>query len=84
MLFGNLTYEELKLAAKQDWLILVPTGCIEQQGPHLPVDFDTWFVAQVCISSSDLAKEEYGFHHWYCQRSHSDQHRNIVALVRVI
>ena len=60
MLFGNLTYEELKHAAKQDWIILVPTGCIEQQGPHLPVDFDTWFVAQVCIASSDLAKEEYG------------------------
>ena len=24
-------------------LAILPTGCREQQGPHLPVDFDTWF-----------------------------------------
>ncbi len=35
--------------AARGWLVIVPTGCTEQQRPHLPVDFDTWFVERLCV-----------------------------------
>ena len=52
MKYGDLTYEEIRDSARQDLLAIIPTGCTEQQGPHLPVDIDTWFVEQVCNAAS--------------------------------
>ena len=60
MKYGDLTYEEIRDRARQDWLAIIPTGCTEQQGPHLPVDIDTWFVEQVCIAASAKANADYG------------------------
>ena len=60
MKYGDLTYEEIRDSAHQDWLAIIPTGCTEQQGPHLPVDIDTWFVEQVCIAASARADADHG------------------------
>ena len=60
MKYGDLTYEEIRERARQDWLAIIPTGCTEQQGPHLPVDNDTWFVEQVCNAASSKADADYG------------------------
>ena len=60
MRYGDLTYEEVRECADQGWLAIVPTGCTEQQGPHLPVDFDTWFVEQVCNAASERVVRDYG------------------------
>ena len=60
MRYGDLTYEDIRDRLSQDWLAIVPTGCTEQQGPHLPVDFDTWFVEQVCNAASEKAAGAYG------------------------
>jgi len=62
MRYGDLTYEEIHERALQGWLAIVPTGCTEQQGPHLPVDFDTWFAEQVCLAASDKAEGDFGVH----------------------
>jgi len=62
MRYGDLTYEEIREGAQQGWLAIVPTGCTEQQGPHLPVDFDTWFAEQVCLEASGKAEKEFGIH----------------------
>lgn len=62
MLYGDMTYQEIHERARQGWLAVVPTGCTEQQGPHLPVDFDTWFVEQVCLAASEKAECEFGIH----------------------
>ena len=57
MKFGDLTFEEIRDLAGTDCLAIVPTGCTEQHGPHLPVDFDTWFAEHVCVSAAKrLAK----------------------------
>lgn len=40
--------------------MVVPTGCTEQQGPHLTVDFDTWFAESVCADAASHAKEVHG------------------------
>ena len=60
MRFGDLTYLEIRERAKDGWLAVVPTGCTEQQGPHLPVDFDTWFVETVTLTAAEKAAQDYG------------------------
>jgi creatinine amidohydrolase len=60
MRYRDLTYEEIRDRAHQDWLAIVPTGCTEQQGPHLTVDCDTWFVEQVTVAASEKAKHDFG------------------------
>ena len=58
--FGDYTYLELKSLADAGCLAILPTGCIEQQGPHLPVDFDAWFAESVALEAAQLAAESYG------------------------
>jgi creatinine amidohydrolase len=41
--FGELAWQEVRTLAADGAMAVVPTGCTEQQGPHLPVDNDTWF-----------------------------------------
>lgn len=41
---------------------MVPTGCTEQQGPHLPVDFDIWFTEHVILAASEKAELDFGIH----------------------
>ena len=60
MKYGDLTYEEIRDRAHQRCLAIVPTGCTEQQGPHLPVDFDTWFADQICNAASEKASRDHG------------------------
>jgi creatinine amidohydrolase len=59
MRFGDLTYREIHSRAQEGWLAIVPTGCTEQQGPHLPVDFDTWFAEAVCMSAARQLARQY-------------------------
>jgi creatinine amidohydrolase len=58
MRFGDLTFEEIAERASAGWLVIVPTGCTEQQGSHLPVDFDTWFAETVCVAAAERLAAE--------------------------
>ena len=60
MRFGDLTFQEIQIKVKEGCLAIVPTGCTEQQGPHLPVDFDTWLVERVCLEAANQFIEKYG------------------------
>jgi creatinine amidohydrolase/Fe(II)-dependent formamide hydrolase-like protein len=60
MKYGDLTYQEIAERVAAGWLALVPTGCTEQQGPHLPVDFDTWFAETLLLAASEAATRQYG------------------------
>jgi creatinine amidohydrolase len=51
--FGSLTYDELNGLDRGQTVVLVPTGCTEQQGPQLAVDFDTWFAQELCEAVAD-------------------------------
>jgi creatinine amidohydrolase len=57
--FGYLTYQEIRECAQQDWLAVIPLGCTEQQGPHLPVDFDTWFAESLMVAAAEQAAREH-------------------------
>jgi creatinine amidohydrolase len=58
--YGNLTYQEIRDRAAEGFIAIVPTGCTEQQGPHLPVDFDTWFAERLMWAVAARARSEYG------------------------
>jgi len=60
MKFGNLTFQEIHERAEEGWLAVIPTGCTEQQGPHLPVDFDTWFVESVSLAAAEWGHKNLG------------------------
>lgn len=62
MNYGALTYREILDKARAGCLAIVPTGCTEQQGPHLPVDFDTWFAETMAQAAADYAQ----VHHAIC------------------
>ena len=59
MEFGKLTYQEIKDAARSNWIAIIPTGCTEQQGIHLSVDFDTWFVGKLCNAASSMVADRF-------------------------
>lgn len=60
MRYGDLTFLEIKERVNNDCIAIVPTGCTEQQGPHLPVDFDTWLAEAPMNAVSDYTEEYYG------------------------
>ncbi len=53
MRFGDMTFEEIARAARAGAIAVVPTGCTEQQGPHLTVDNDTWFVESLTLAAAE-------------------------------
>jgi creatinine amidohydrolase len=58
--FDALTYEEVAARAAAGALTVVPTGCTEQQGPHLPVGFDTRFADALCAAAARRARDAHG------------------------
>ena len=54
MRYTDFTYEELRDLVRRVRAVFVPLGCTEQQGPHLPTDFDTWMITRLC---EDIAAE---------------------------
>lgn len=60
MKFGDLTFGQIRECTKAGCLAIVPTGCTEQHGPHLPVCFDTWFVERACWAAAERLDTEYG------------------------
>jgi creatinine amidohydrolase len=59
MRYGELTYPEIRDRAEAGWLAVIPTGSIEQQGPHLPVDFDTWLAETVTVAAAEQAARDH-------------------------
>lgn len=62
MRFGDLTFQEIRQCAARGDLAIVPLGCTEQQGPHLPVDFDTWFAETLMLAAAERVGRLYGVH----------------------
>jgi creatinine amidohydrolase len=60
MRFGDCTYREVSALAANGAVAVLPLGCTEQQGPHLPVDFDTWFADALVSAAADQAEAEHG------------------------
>jgi creatinine amidohydrolase len=60
MKFSDLTYHEIKGLIQKSALAVLPTGCTEQQGLHLPVDFDTWLAERISIAAAERLEAQTG------------------------
>ena len=60
MRYTDFTYEELRDLLPSVDAAFIPLGCTEQQGPHLPTDFDTWMITRLCWEIADMLEGEHG------------------------
>ncbi len=60
---GDSTWEEIHKLDKQNTVIIIPTGSIEQHGPHLPLKTDSFIISEIAFRkkgffvSSDLKSQ---------------------------
>jgi len=56
--YSDLTSDEIRDAAQADAVLVLPVGCTEQQGPHLPVDNDSFLISAFVTGAARLAQQE--------------------------
>jgi creatinine amidohydrolase len=52
ILYERLTWPQIREAARDDKVIIIPFASIEQHGPHLPVDVDLRLAREVCMRAA--------------------------------
>ena len=65
MQLQHLLPHQLKLAVDEGWPLLVPAGCIEYHGPHLPLGVDTLVVEELCRRVAARTKAVVAPPFWY-------------------
>lgn len=56
--FDKLTSPEVDSLDRERTILVLPTGCTEQQGPHLPMDADTFQVSLFLSEAARRARQE--------------------------
>ena len=56
--YDKLTWPEIREAAAQERVIVLPVGSTEQHGPHLPLDVDNFLCQQVCEGAAKLVPDD--------------------------
>jgi len=56
VLYERLTWPQIRDAARDDKVILIPFASIEQHGPHLPVDVDLRLAREVCMRAASRSE----------------------------
>jgi creatinine amidohydrolase len=56
--WGNLTWDELREAAKRKPVVIQPIGATEQHGYHLPLNTDNYIVTRLCDAAARKAPDE--------------------------
>lgn len=56
--YDKLTWQEMRAAAAQERVILLPVGSTEQHGPHLPLDVDNFLCQSVCEGAAELVPDD--------------------------
>ena len=49
--YAELTWPEADEAAKQNKVVVLPIGSMEQHGPHLPLDYDYYIADRCCLEA---------------------------------
>lgn len=60
MNFADLTYTQIRAHAQTGAVVFLPLGCIEQQGPHLSVEFDTMMVTAMARAIAERMESHGG------------------------
>src|SRR5438552_2686994 len=53
LLYERLTWPEVRRAAAEDRVCLIPVGTLEDHGPHLPVDTDDRIITEICRRAAE-------------------------------
>src|SRR5437870_6272869 len=56
--YERLTWPEVRRAASEDRVALIPVATLEDHGPHLPVDTDLRIAAEVCARAAEEAPDD--------------------------
>jgi len=56
--YDKLTWPEMREAAAQGRVIVLPVGSTEQHGPHLPLDVDNFLCHSVCEGAARLVPDD--------------------------
>ena len=51
--YGRLSWPEVRRAAEEERIPIVPIGTLEDHGPHLPIDTDVTLVEAVCRGAAE-------------------------------
>src|ERR671936_2271622 len=57
-LYERLTWPEVREAATEDLVCLIPVATLEDHGPHLPIDTDLRLTAEICRRAAEAAPDE--------------------------
>jgi creatinine amidohydrolase len=58
LLYERLTWPEVRRAARETRVCLIPVATLEDHGPHLPIDTDLRITAEICRRAAETAPEE--------------------------
>jgi len=57
-LYAEHTWPEVREAVRESKVPLLPVGSIEDHGPHLPLETDTFIVSEICRRAAERIPEE--------------------------
>jgi len=60
LMYGENTWEDIGRAVKEDYILVLPAGAIEQHGPMLPIDTDARLAERWAFEGAREAREKYG------------------------
>jgi creatinine amidohydrolase len=58
LLYERLAWPEVRRAAGEDRVCLIPVGTLEDHGPHLPVDTDVRIITEICRRAAEEAPDQ--------------------------
>ena len=58
LLYERLTWPEVRTAAAEDRVCLIPAGTLEDHGPHLPLDADSRIATEICRRTAEALPDE--------------------------
>lgn len=58
VLYGELSWPEVKEAVRNDMIPLIPIGSTEQHGPHMPTKTDAFVTFEVCKAAAKVIPTE--------------------------
>src|SRR5205807_4607690 len=58
LLYERLTWPEVRRAASEDRVCLIPVATLEDHGPHLPVDTDARIITEISRRAAEEAADQ--------------------------
>ena len=58
LLYERLTWPEVRRAAEEERVALIPVATLEDHGPHLPIDTDLRITAELCRRVAEAAADQ--------------------------